>query len=228
MSEINWFGKLPTQTRADIIKQRAIISTEDKANMLTYGKDYFDSNVPWGYGGYHYDGRFEPVVQQMIDHYNIDSNSKILEVGCAKGYLLYEFYKKGISEVHGLDISDYAISHVPDEIKNRCYVCSAHDLSKFSDNYFDLVISKDVLHNLPPDLSDQAIREMARVGKGQGVVQLGAYNTENQKFCLQAWIITIKTVRSCDQWRQAFTDNGYTGDYYFLCHDYAVEDDDAH
>lgn len=225
MEEINWFGQLPTQSRSDIIKQRADIGAEDKALMLSYGEDYFDGKAPWGYGGYYYDGRFEPVVQRMIEHYGLDKHSRILEVGCAKGYILYEFYKKGIVDVHGLDISEYAIANVPHEISDRCHVCSAHDLTRFEDDYFDLVISKDVLHNLAPELSDQAIREMSRVGKGQGVIQLGAYETENQKRCLQAWIITIKTVRSSDEWRQAFNSNGYTGDYYFLCHDYMVEKD---
>lgn len=224
MGEINWFGKLPTQTRAEIIQERSQIPEEDRAEMLNYGEAYFDGNVPWGYQGYQYDGRFEGVVQRMIEHYGLTTKSRILEVGCAKAYILYEFYKKGFRNLQGMDISDYAIANVPEELKGQCHVGSAHDLSRYEDDSFDLIISKDVLHNLPPELADEAIREMARVGTGNGVVQLGAYENENQKKCLEAWIITIKTVRSSAEWRRAFAQNGYQGDYYFLCHDYEIQE----
>ena len=89
MNKIDWFGHLPTQNRADIGKRRAQISVADRETIKQYGKEYFDGDNPYGYGGYRYDGRFESVASQMIEHYGLDSNSRILEVGCAKGYLLY-------------------------------------------------------------------------------------------------------------------------------------------
>lgn len=220
MQDINWFGALPTQPRTEILNERKLISADNRSLMLEYGKDYFDGNNPYGYGGYKYDGRFAEVVQKMIEHYGLNSESRILEIGCAKGYLLYEFYKAGIEEVHGIDISDYAIENVPEEMIGKCQVGSADDLSKFEDNYFDLVISKDTLHNLVPGRAEKAIEEVVRVGKGQGFLQINSYSGEGQRKGLETWVITIKSKYSTEEWIQKFRDVGYSGDYHFLTFDY--------
>ena len=43
------------------------------------------------YGGYHYDGRWEPIAKKMIDHYNLKDGDKILDVGCGKGFYCLSF-----------------------------------------------------------------------------------------------------------------------------------------
>jgi SAM-dependent methyltransferase len=223
MKAIDWFGSLPTQDRADIIVKRAKITANDKQTMLAYGHEYFDGGNPWGYGSYKYDGRFQGVVQKIIKHYGLTKNSHVLDIGCAKGYLLYEFYRAGIHNVHGLDISDYAIAQVPNEIQGKCFVGSAHDLSRFKDKSIDFVLTKDVIHNLVPEFADKAVSEIVRVGKGAAFIQLGSYDTPHQKECLKAWVITIKTVRSNQEWTECFKRFGYQGDYNFLCHDYKLD-----
>lgn len=220
MQEINWFGTLPTQCREDLLKIRKNISAQDRQKMLEYSEEYFDGQSAYGYGGYQYDGRFATVVQRWIDHYHITKEAKILELGCAKGYILYEFFKQGITDLHGIDISDYAISNVPREIHDKCRVGSAHDLSMFADNSIDFVYSKDTLHNLTPTRVDQAIAEIARVSKGPGFLQINSYANDNQKMGLETWVITIKTIRSAAEWLAVYKKHNYQGDYHFLTFDY--------
>ena len=75
-----------------------------------YGKDYWDGPRKYGYGGFKYiPGRLTPVAK-LIKNYNLNNKSKILDVGCGKGYLLYEI-KKIIpgAKIVGIDISKYAL-----------------------------------------------------------------------------------------------------------------------
>ena len=81
--------------------------------------DYWDGDRRICYGGYRYmPGRWAPVAQAMIDHYGIKAGDKILDIGCGKGFLLYEIslLVPGV-EIHGIDISEYAIANAKEEIK---------------------------------------------------------------------------------------------------------------
>ena len=59
-----------------------------------YGKQYWDGNRKFGYGGYRYiPGRWESVAKKLIIDYKLSNKSNILDLGCGKGYLLYEIKK---------------------------------------------------------------------------------------------------------------------------------------
>ena len=216
MQEINWFGALPKQSRPEILKARATIPDEQRKTLSKFGKEYFDDKTVYSYGGYYYDGRFKSVARKMVEHYGLNENSKILDIGCAKGFLLYEFFKFGIRGVYGLDISEYAIEHVPDAIKENCYVGTASDLSRWPDNFFDFVISKDALHNLPTGEAEKSITEIIRISKGPAFLQINSYRTPKEKKHLTDWLVAIKTVWSVEEWLTLYSTNDYQGDYYFL------------
>ena len=60
-----------------------------------FGKDFFDGDKKYGYGGHFYDEKYwSGVVDDFIDYYKLDNHSSILDVGCAKGFMLFEFKKK--------------------------------------------------------------------------------------------------------------------------------------
>ena len=86
-----------------------------------WGYDYWDGNRGINYGGYRYlEGRWEKVAREMTKHYKLPKNPKILDVGCGKGYLLFDFLKViPDAEIFGIDISNYAIENSKEEIRKN-------------------------------------------------------------------------------------------------------------
>ena len=114
-----------------------------------FSKDYWDGDRRICYGGYRYlEGRWEKVARAIANHYHLPSKPRILDIGCGKGFLLYDFLKViPDAEIYGIDISDYAIANSKPEIRDRLQVGNAINLP-WEDNSFDLVISITTLHNL--------------------------------------------------------------------------------
>ena len=83
-----------------------------------WGFDYWDGDRDICYGGYKYiPNRWNETIKKIIKHYRLSKHSKILDIGCGKGYFLYDFKKiLPNCEVHGLDISQYAIKNSKKEI----------------------------------------------------------------------------------------------------------------
>src|SRR5829696_6279687 len=107
MQEINFLEKYQKSTQRDYV---ARVMNYDKAECATiaknWGYDYWDGDRGHGYGGYHYDGRWRSIAEDIVKHYGLKAGDKILDIGCGKAFLLYEFTQivPGI-EVHGIDIS---------------------------------------------------------------------------------------------------------------------------
>jgi protein-L-isoaspartate(D-aspartate) O-methyltransferase len=85
--------------------------------------DYWDGDRRINYGGYRYDGRWLKVAKALADHYCIKAGDRVLDVGCGKGFLIYDFTHvvPGV-DVQGLDISEYAIRNGMDQVKDRLRV----------------------------------------------------------------------------------------------------------
>jgi SAM-dependent methyltransferase len=201
----------PTR-RDDRLALRLAHTPTQREEFLRFDHEYFDGSS--GYGGYYYDGRHAASARRMIDHYRLTTTSRVLDVGCAKGFLLYEFFQNGLTNVSGCDISTYAIEHAKPEIRDRLRVLNADSLD-YPDDMFDLAYSIDTLHNLDPKSCDIAIRELQRVSADHVFVQVASFDSDTEKRNLQDWAVTIKTLRSIDQWRDALANIGFTGDCYF-------------
>jgi protein-L-isoaspartate(D-aspartate) O-methyltransferase len=179
-----------------------------------WGFDYWDGDRKICYGGYRYmEGRWEKVARAMVEHYGIKPGDKILDVGCGKGFLLYDFTKvvPGL-ELHGIDISEYAIENAKEEIKDRLRVGSATSLP-FEDNYFDFVFSITTLHNLHCYDLDKALREIQRVGKKNKYICVESYRNEEEKANLLYWQVTCEAFNTPEEWEWWFKHTGYTGDH---------------
>lgn len=179
-----------------------------------WGFDYWDGDRKICYGGYRYmEGRWEKVARAMVEHYDIKPGDKILDVGCGKGFLLYDFTKvvPGL-ELHGIDISEYAIANAKEEIKDRLQVGNATSLP-FPDNYFDLVFSITTLHNLHCYDLDKALREIERVSKKNKYICVESYRNEEEKANLLYWQVTCEAFNTPEEWAWWFTQTGYTGDH---------------
>ena len=179
--------------------------------------DYWDGDRRICYGGYKYiPGRWEKVAKEMITYYGLNPKSKVLDIGCGKGYLLYEFIKliPGI-KIFGLDISEYALNNCKDEISKYLKLGNATNLP-YESNYFDLVISINTLHCLHSYELDSALKEMERVGKQNKYLCVESYRNEREKANLLYWQVTCEAFNSPKGWKWWFKNSGYTGDYSFI------------
>jgi len=194
---------------------------DDKVRCMTiakkYGHEYWDGDRRYGYGGYkYYPGRWKSVAEQMICSYNLKPGSKVLDIGCGKGYLLHEL-KQLIPDlrIYGLDISTYAISNAKEEVKSFLFEHKAEKKLPFNDNDFDLVFSLGVFHNLKLFELKNALSEMDRVGK-QGYLMVESYRNVLELFNLQCWALTAETFLDCEEWVYLYNEAGYKGDYEFI------------
>src|SRR5512132_872925 len=102
--EVNLLDRYPRAKRDIASREAAVPSQRDVARR--FGKEYFDGDRGQGYGGYRYDGRWIPIAERMRDFYGLRAGHRILDVGCAKGFLLHDFRQvvPGVRVV-GVDIS---------------------------------------------------------------------------------------------------------------------------
>ena len=180
MTEINLLSSLPKSKRP--ITERKEAKTEDHVKISRmYGKEYFDGDREYGYGGYKYDGRWVSVAKDIKKHFELNDGEKVLDVGCAKGFLVKDFFDLGIQSL-GIDISKYAIDNSLLEIKDKLIIGSADKLP-FPDDTFDAVVSINTIHNLDREKCKQAIKEMQRVSKNKKklFIQVDSYLNEEQK-----------------------------------------------
>ncbi len=200
------------------VDERGAEKTEnDRAIARKFDKDFFDGGRKHGYGGFSYMPRFwQPVIPTFKKYWKLDKNSKVLDVGCAKGFMLYDLTKliPGI-EVKGIDVSSYAIENSLEEIRNNLSVANAVDLP-FEDNSFDVVISINSIHNLDRKECGIALQEIERVSRGKSFITVDAYRNEEEKRRMFKWNLTAKTIMSVDEWILFFEEVGYTGDYYWF------------
>lgn len=220
MPEIDFMSVLHKSTQRDYLA-RVNDATYSKSKAAELCKkwdfDYWDGDRRICYGGYQYiPGRWEKVAKNMIEHYGLKPGDKILDVGCGKGFLLYDFTKVNDElDVHGIDISNYAIEHGKKEIKSNLVVGNAIELP-YPENHFDLVISINTLHNLYNFELDSALKEIERVAKKNKYICVESYRSEKEKENLLYWQVTCESFCTPEEWQWWFQQTGYTGDYSFI------------
>lgn len=212
MPETNLLQLYPRARRA--LKERAAQKSVNKALALQYGFHYFDGTREQGYGGYVYDGRWQKIAETFMAHWGLKPGDRVLEIGCAKGFLMKDLADRGI-EVVGLDISEYAARNCHPHVSGKIVIGSA-DRLPFPDQSFAAVISINVLHNLSEERVDAALREMQRVAPiGKAYVQVDAYRTEDERDIFEDWVLTAVTYGPPAYWEKIFAKAGFAGDYYW-------------
>ncbi len=214
--EIDLLANYPKTKRN--IEERGSAKTEEvRAVARQFGKDFFDGDRKYGYGGYNYNLRFwQPVIPAFQKYFGLSSKSSVLDVGCGKGFMIHDMALliPGI-KVKGIDISEYAIENAIEDMKPYVQVANAKELP-FNDKSFDVVISINTVHNLEKEDCAQALQEIERVSKEKSFITVDAYRNEKEKELMYAWNLTAKTIMQVDEWIRFFNDIGYSGDYYWF------------
>ena len=214
--EIDLLAKYP-KTKRDLTKRLESKSDEVRSVARKFGKEFFDGDRKFGYGGFSYNSKYwSEVVKDFSDYYNLDNGSKILDIGCGKGFMIYDFLQHNDKYiVKGIDISNYAIENSMPEVKEKLEVGNAKKLN-FEDNSFDLVISINTIHNLEKEDCAKSLREIERVSKKDKFIVVDAYKNDEEKKRMFAWNLTGKTIMHVDEWKIFFKENGYTGDHFWF------------
>lgn len=205
---------LHESTKRDVLARMMDDKVEAMKVSKKYDRDYWDGNRRYGYGGYRYiAGRWKPVAEALISRYGLDNHSSVLDVGCGKGFLLYEMQLllPGARLV-GFDVSQYGLDSQHPDFRGELFVHRAQDPYPFEVDEFELVISLGVLHNLRlPELAT-AIPEIERVGKRK-FVMTESYRNEDEMFNLECWALTAESLLDDGEWQWLLNHNGYTGDF---------------
>ena len=220
MREIDLLSSLHNKTKRDYL---ARVNDKDfpkhKAAELAkkWDYDYWDGDRRINYGGYKYiPGRWVEVAKKFISTYDLTNNSKILDIGCGKGFLLYEIslLLPGIN-IFGIDVSNYAIFNAKEEIKKNLEVHNCINLP-FDDKYFDFTFSINTFHNLYCYDLEKALREMIRVSNKNMYICVESYRNELEKQNLLYWQVTCESFYTEKEWLWWFNHCSYTGDYSFI------------
>ena len=216
MPEINLLENYPRSKR-DPRERQQKKTPQIQRIARKFGKEFFDGERIYGYGGYSYHSRFwQPVVPAFQKYYELTSQNSILDIGCAKGFMLYDFTQliPGI-KVQGIDLSEYAIENAIEPIRPFVMVADAKSLP-FPDHSFDLIVSINTVHNLPLEECKQALREIQRVTKKDAFITVDAYRNDEERRAMEMWNLTAFTVLHVDEWMKLFQEVGYRGDYYWF------------
>ena len=215
----NYIQKIHSSTKRDYLKRMKNQKIDSMRIASRYGYDYWDGSRKYGYGGYKYlEGYWTSLAKKIVKNYRLNNKSRILDIGCGKGFLLYEI-KKLIPKAQflGIDISNYAINNSHSEIKNYLKVCKAENINnlKLKKKLFDLIISINCLHNLDLLNLKKAFKNINFLSKKCYVV-VESYNNEKELFNLQCWALTCKSFFSKNEWIYLFKLFNYKGDYEFI------------
>jgi len=137
-------------------------------NNNKYDEEYFENGLTTGKSCY-LNYRWLPeltikMAHNIIKYLNLKGNEKVLDYGCAKGYLIKALRILDI-ETCGCDISHYAINKVDAEIREYCkLIKDEKELIPFDFN-FDWIMTKDVLEHLEEEILNKFILQSYQKSK---------------------------------------------------------------
>jgi len=109
---------------------------------------------------------------RLVSDRNI-KNKVILDVGCGFGWCEYNFLQKGVKKIVGLDLTNDAKEALKQLDSDRFSFVQGSALKlPFKDNYFDTVVTWEVIEHVPKGKELKMLREIRRVLKPGGTFYL--------------------------------------------------------
>jgi pseudaminic acid biosynthesis-associated methylase len=90
------------------------------------------------------------------------ADARILEVGCNTGNQLSLLQRAGFSNLHGVDVQDYALEIARSRLSYVNFARASSFSLPYEDNYFDLVFTSGVLIHISPNDLPVALKEIHR------------------------------------------------------------------
>ncbi len=192
-----------------------IRSVSNKFIAWKLDKEYYDGKRINGYGGFKYDGRWYKILPKLIKRYNLKKNSKVLDIGCKKGFLLYDLKLliPGI-KITGIENHIYPIKKANKKISKYLNKNNYYDLQRYKNKEFDLVIGFNSIYM--QNLGDviKTLKEIKRIGK-KSYISLASYNKKKDRDKFLDWTLLGTTILKKSEWKKIFKFISYNGDYYF-------------
>ena len=207
--DIGYFNN-KLKIRSKVANKRNIIN---KIEAWELGREYYDGKRINGYGGFKYDGRWLKLLPKIIKEYKLNKNSKFLDLGCKKGFLLKDLNSlvPGIKS-YGLENHEYPLKKIK-ELKSKIIMSDYYNLP-YKDKYFDFVIAFNSIYMQSLGDVIKTLKEINRVSKNSYIVLAsGEDEKEIQKF--YKWTLIGTTIQLKKDWIKLFKKIGYKGDYYF-------------
>ena len=128
---------------------------KDKAGYTSYERWYNNES-----------DNFTQCAKYLTERFNL-VGKKVLDVGCAKGFLVNSLRKLGV-DAFGIDWSTYILLHAEEgALAYLQYKEVPYDLNTFDDDTFDYLFSFRFLSCIPDELLQNTILEFNRISKNQ-------------------------------------------------------------
>ena len=149
-----------------------------------------------------------PFCAEILELLGISRADTILDFVCAKGYMVKAFRLLG-REAFGVDISEYAVSRVPEEIKPYItLIRSPEDIPSI----YTWIVVKDVFEHIEYDDLDYLLEKLRSIGQYLfAIIPLG----DGEKFLeeREEKDVTHRIKESMAWWENRFIEVGYDISY---------------
>ena len=160
-----------------------------------------------------YDGRWKLIAKKIIKKYKLNKSSRILDIGCGKGFLVYELTKLLNSKnIYGIDISRYSINKAPKMIRKNLSLKDCRKGLNYKKKYFDLILSINLIHNFSIYEIKNFLINVVKISK-KSYISTESYRNERELFNLQCWALTAESFFSEKEWNWIFKSYGYNRDF---------------
>ena len=211
------FSRKPKKTFDTVVERKNLLKKRNIINKLLandMGKEFYDGKRVNGYAGFKYDGRWKIFLKKIIKRYNLNNNSKVLDIGAKKGFFIHDLKEllPGI-KVYGVEDHYYPISKSMSSVKKNIKLKRFTDLN-YKKNNFDFVHAHNSIYQYNLRDLTKIISIISKIGK-KSHITVPIYENDEDRIKFYNWTLTGTVILSVIEWKKLFRHVGYEGDYYF-------------